>query len=437
MKALFRQLILIILTWESRLVLRRYRPKIIGIAGSVGKTSAKEAVALVMKSRAFTRASAKSYNSEFGVPLTILDCDTAWDNPLGWLKNIAEGILLLAIKTPYPEWLVLEVGADRPGDTARLTKWLSFDAVVVTALPAITAHLEFYDSPEALVEEEGSLAYAVKPGGVVVLNIDDHNIKALAQKLESLPYHRRPKLITYGLKEGADVRGADFKLNYNDKDKLIGSSFIAHIETKHYLLELVETLGQEQMYPGLAALGVAYGLGFKLEPAVAALKKYRSPAGRTRLIPGIKNSLIIDDSYNAAPPAVQAALRTLAEAGAGGRKVAVLGDMLELGEYTMEAHREIGRRAGEVCDWLLLVGLRSKFTGEGALAAGLSPKNIKYFDTALEAGRALQNLIKRGDVILIKGSQGMRMEKVVEEVMANPEDKEKLLCRQEAAWQNR
>ncbi len=436
MKALLRHLILTILTWEARLVLKKYKPKVIGIAGSVGKTSTKEAIALVLKKNVYTWASSKSYNSEFGVPLTILDCDTAWDNPIGWFKNIIEGILLLVIRTPYPEWLVLEIGSDRPGDVSRLTRWLSFDVVVITALPGVTAHLEFYDSPEALVEEEGSLAYAVKSTGAVFLNSDDLNVRALIKKLEALPYNKRPQIVTYGLNEQADIRGSNFALSY-DQDKLNGSSFVASVETSHHQLKIIGSVGLEQMYPVLAALGVVRELGFKIEGAVMALKNYHSPVGRARLINGIKDSQIIDDSYNAAPPAVQAAIRTLAQVEAKGRKIAVLGDMLELGEYTMETHRDIGQRAAEVCDLLLLVGLRSKFTGESAQAAGLAAKNIKYFDNSFLAGQALQNLIKKGDAVLVKGSQGMRMEKVVEEVMANPEDKEKLLCRQDLAWQNR
>lgn len=419
------------------MVLKRYRPKIIGIAGSVGKTSAKEAIALVMKGVAHTRSSSKSFNSEFGVPLTILDLDTAWGNPLGWFKNIVEGFLLLMIKTPYPEWLVLEIGSDRPGDAARLTRWLSFDAVVITALPGVTAHLEFYDSPEALIEEEGSLAYAVKPSGVVVLNTDDVNVRALVKNLASLPYKKRPKIVTYGVDEKADISGSKFRLDYDHEDNLIGSSFGVAVEANHYYLNIKGSVGREQMYPCLAALAVNYGLGFKTERAVTALKNYRSPAGRARIIAGIKDSVIIDDSYNAAPPAVQAAIRTLAQVESSGQKIAVLGDMLELGEYTLEAHREVGRRVAEVADWLLLVGLRSRFTGEGAVEAGLNQKNIKYFDNSLAAGKELQGLIKAGDIILVKGSQGVRMEKVVEEVMAHPEDKHKLLCRQDAVWQGK
>ncbi|MBI2482014.1 MAG: UDP-N-acetylmuramoyl-tripeptide--D-alanyl-D-alanine ligase [Candidatus Vogelbacteria bacterium] len=437
MKALVRHLILTILTVEACLVLKRYKSKIIGIAGSVGKTSTKEAIALVLKKNTYVRASSKSYNSEFGVPLTILDCDTAWNNPFGWFKNIIEGILLLIIKTPYPEWLVLEIGSDRPGDVARLTSWLTFDLVVITALPGITAHLEFYNSPEALVKEESALAFAVKPEGVVFLNSDDNNIQDLAKKLEFLSDDKRPKIITYGLNEQADIRGANFRIDYDTKNKAVGSGFEVRVATNHYQLKITDSVGLEQMYPMLVALGVARELGLDSESAVTALKNYHSPVGRARLITGIKDSLLIDDSYNAAPPAVQAAIRSLAQIETTGRKIAVLGDMLELGEYTIEAHRDIGVRVVEVCDLLLLVGPRSKFTGEGAQIAGMAIKNIKYFDTALEAGLALQNLIKKGDVILIKGSQGMRMEKVVEEVMAHPEDKEKLLCRQDLAWQNR
>jgi UDP-N-acetylmuramoyl-tripeptide--D-alanyl-D-alanine ligase len=155
------------------------------------------------------------------------------------------------------------------------------------------------------------------------------------------------------------------------------------------------------------------------------------------LLAGIKDTLLIDDSYNASPAAVESALATLVKMETTGRKIAVLGDMLELGPLTIEAHRQIGAMAASAVDYLITVGLRTQFLAEAATKKKLPKKSQKHFDTYHGVGEYLQNLIAPGDVILIKGSQSIRLEKVVEEIMAHPEDKEKLLVRQEPEWQKR
>ena len=167
-----------------------------------------------------------------------------------------------------------------------------------------------------------------------------------------------------------------------------------------------------------------------------ALVNYRSPAGRLTLIKGIKQSNIIDDTYNASPLAMREALETLKRLKAK-RKIAVFGDMLEIGKYTMQAHEEIGHFASKVIDILITVGTRAKFIAEGAAKFGMSKKSIFQFDDVNKAGIFLQDKIQKGDLILIKGSQGVRMEKIVEEVMAEPQRAEELLVRQTPVWKKR
>lgn len=168
-----------------------------------------------------------------------------------------------------------------------------------------------------------------------------------------------------------------------------------------------------------------------------ALKSYCGSLGRMKLIDGIKGSCVIDDSYNASPVAVEAALKTLENIKTKGLKIAVLGDMLELGKYTTEEHKKIGKLAGGVCDLLLVVGLRAKSMVAGALLGGLSEKNIIEFEDSQKAGKYLEKIVKEGDIVLVKGSQSMRMERTVEEIMAHPEQKSQLLVRQEEEWRRR
>src|SRR3989338_1816365 len=163
MKNLFKKLIVFIITLQARAVLRKYKPMIVAVTGSVGKTSTKDAIYAVLSKSARVRKSEKSFNSEIGLPLTILGAPNAWSNPFRWLANIVDGLFLIWFDAPYPEWLVLEVGADRPGDIRSLAGWLPVDIAVITRLPEVPVHVEFFDSPEAVVEEKASLIDAIKP----------------------------------------------------------------------------------------------------------------------------------------------------------------------------------------------------------------------------------------------------------------------------------
>ena len=163
-----------------------------------------------------------------------------------------------------------------------------------------------------------------------------------------------------------------------------------------------------------------------------ALSAYRGPAGRLKILKGIKNSFLIDDTYNASPSSTHLALETLKELPAK-RKIAVLGDMLELGKYSIQAHRDAGNFAGTLADILITVGSRAKFIADAA-GNQMSKENIFSFDTSVEAGQKARELVQEGDLVLIKGSQGIRMEKIVEEIMAEPEKKKELLVRQSKKW---
>ncbi|MCK5027793.1 MAG: hypothetical protein KAS07_05230, partial [Candidatus Pacebacteria bacterium] len=156
-----------------------------------------------------------------------------------------------------------------------------------------------------------------------------------------------------------------------------------------------------------------------------------------RLLEGIKGSIVIDDTYNASPVAVLAGLETVKRLKTKGRKIAVLGDMLELGGVAIEAHKEVGEAVGKSCNFLFAVGPRARYIIDGALIGGMSEKNIVEFPDAHTAGKHVERMLKKDDIVFVKGSQGMRMEKAVEEIMAHPENKGQVLARQEKEWQNR
>ena len=155
-KRLVKPIIVAVLACAARAVISRYRPRVVMVTGSVGKTSTKDAVAAALSERFFVRKSEKSFNSEFGVPFTILGVGNPWANPIAWLSVIKKFFVLMLLPNHYPNLLVLEVGADKPGDLQRILRIARPDAVVVTHLPEIPVHVEAYSSPEAVREEAGS-----------------------------------------------------------------------------------------------------------------------------------------------------------------------------------------------------------------------------------------------------------------------------------------
>src|SRR3989344_3190591 len=423
MKKILRAVIVLLLTLAARLVLRKYRPQIVAVTGSVGKTSAKDAIYSVLSGSYFIRKSEKSYNSDIGIPLAILGLSTGWGSLLLWGKNVVQGFALLLFPNHYPRWLVLEVGADRPDDIRRIAKWLSADGVVVTHLPDVPVHVEFFGSAEELFLEKKSLVDALKRGGALILNADDERVMAFRGGRETM-------VITYGMSRGAAVRASNVSISYKNGVP-IGMHVRVNYEGSSVPLQVNGSLGVQHVYPLLAAAAVGVSLKLNLIKMAESLSGHVSPPGRMRLIAGINNSVIIDDSYNASPVAALEALKTLGEVKAAGRKIAVLGDMLELGRFSVEEHRRVGVEAAKVASLLVTVGIRSRYTAGAAREGGMKPEQVLSFDDAASAGKELATLVSSGDVILVKGSQLMRMERVVEALMKHPEEKEKILVRQD------
>lgn len=439
LKQIIKKIIIAALTLEAKLILRKYDPKIIAVTGNVGKTSTKEAIAAVLGSRFFVRKSLKSYNSEFGVPLTIIGSETGWNRIFAWVKILGDGFVLIFKKRDYPHFLVLEIGADRPGDIQKISKWVKPHATVVTSIGEVPVHVEFFAGPEMLAREKSKLVQNTRIGGHVLLNYDDDTVLAMKNKA-------RANVITYGFGEGADVRGSNYSISYergeNGLERPEGFSFKADYKGNSVPVRIHESFGKKQMYSALAALAVGVSQELSILDLSSALSLYKSPPGRLKLIEGIKKAWILDDTYNSSPAALHAALDLLKDFpasprqnGETGRKIAVIGDMLELGKFTIDAHKAVGQRIGSVAQILCTVGPRARFIAEEARETGFSKNRIFEFSDSVEAGRMLETEIAEGDIILVKGSQAMRMEKIVETIMRHPEKKEELLVRQEKEWQ--
>lgn len=429
MKSFFKSALVFLLTLEARLVLTKMKPRIIAITGSVGKTAAKDALIAVLGKKYHVRGSEKSFNSELGVPLTVLGLPNAWQSLFMWLRNLGEGALAVVAPGTYPELLVLEAGVDRPGDMRHLAAWLVPDTVVLTRFPDVPVHVEFFKSPEAVIEEKRFLKHALKKKGTLIINADDPNMAN-----EKITEGQR--LLSFGFSDRALVRGTFPEMVYENEEP-VGMRMKIEYKGKSMPFVLRGALGTHHLYPVLAGFAVGVAEGMHEIEILEALQNYMPPKGRMHLLPGKSGAVLIDDSYNASPEALSAGCEAVEhiQTPVGAKKIAVLGDMMELGTFSVREHEKAGKHVARVADIFVAVGLRMKDAARTAREAGMH--EVVECKDAQEAGVYLAPLLRKGDVIFIKGSQSMRMERVVALLLAHPEEAERYLVRQEEEWKKR
>jgi UDP-N-acetylmuramoyl-tripeptide--D-alanyl-D-alanine ligase len=319
------------------------------------------------------------------------------------------------------------MATDHHGDLEYLASIAPPDVSVLTAISE--EHTEFLGDLDGVAKEEGSIVRALREHGTAVLNGDDVRVAALRSDAKHA--------LMFGFDETADVRAERVQ-----PELALGTVFTRFdlvIGGHRYPVNLPNALGDGNVYAALAAASVA--LAFHVDPAVIpyGLAEYQPPPGRLRVLPGIKDTMLIDDTYNSSPRAAELALKTFQQLPlrSNGRRVAVLGDMLELGALTEDAHYRVGQLAAHSgIEWLIGVGPSSATLCRGAREAGMADERVFHFQNSQEAGRFLQDRAHPGDLILIKGSQGIRTEKIVKEMMAEPERAEELLVRQSKDWLN-
>jgi UDP-N-acetylmuramoyl-tripeptide--D-alanyl-D-alanine ligase len=353
---------------------RRFDVRVVGITGSVGKTTTKEAVHSVL-SRSFpTLKSEESYNNEIGVPLTLLRLDESHQR------------------------VVAELGMYALGEIAHLAGIALPQVGVVTNVT--DSHLERLGSLERIAQAKAELVEALPPDGTAILNGDDPHVKAMAGLSKA-------RVFCYGLSPDNDLWAS-----HVESRGLDGVRFQLHFgrETMHVKIPL---LGRHSVHTALAAAAVGLVEGQPWGLIVAGLRDIEVQL-RLLATPGVSGSTLIDDSYNSSPTSSLAALNLLAEL--KGRKIAVLGDMLELGSYAEEGHRKVGRRVAEVADELVTVGELGALIGLEAIAVGMNESEVFFAEDNDQAVEFLRDLVSSGDLVLIKGSRGMHMEDIVAEL---------------------
>ena len=350
----------------------KFKVKIVAITGTNGKTTTKEMIAEVLSKKYKVLRSEKSFNNQVGVPLTLLKI------------------------TPETEVLVLELGMNQPGEIKILTRMANPDLGLITNIGP--AHLEFMGSLEKIAQAKFELLDNMDEKGKIVLNVDD---PWLSKKAKT----EKRKVFTFGLEKEADFAASNIVQN--------GNGFFSFSANGTVPISL-RLLGKHNIYNALAAFSVGSILKVGNEKIKEALEDYTPVQLRMELseVDGIK---ILNDSYNANPVSMQMALETLKEMKTSGNKVAVLGDMLELGEKSLEYHKKIGERVKECqIDYLFTLGELSSGITQGAKEKGFKSENIFPFKDKKSLLETLLEILKPGDVVLFKGSRKMGLEEIVE-----------------------
>ncbi len=357
--------------WREQLELR-----VIGITGSVGKSTSKELAAEVLEQRYRTYKNEGNLNNEIGLPLSLLKI------------------------TPAHERAVLEMGFYVPGEIALLSDIAKPQVGVITNISEV--HLERAGSMEAIVKGKRELVENLPPDpeGVAILNIDDPRVREMAERTEARVFY-------YGLSMEADLWAGDI-----EGLGLEGVRFVFHHGGETFRVR-VPLLGRHSVHTALRAAAVGLTEGLPWDRILAGLTQTHSQL-RLVAVNGPGGSLILDDTYNAAPASVLAALNLLEDL--DGRRIAVLGDMLELGEFEERGHRLVGARAAQVAQRLITVGERARWIGEEAVRAGLAESEITTLSDIDEAVEHLRREIGTGDIVLIKGSRGLGMDKIVSDL---------------------
>jgi UDP-N-acetylmuramoyl-tripeptide--D-alanyl-D-alanine ligase len=352
--------------WRERFPIR-----VIGITGSVGKTSTKDLVYSVLSRRYRTLKSPGNQNNEIGLPLALLKLQR------------------------YHQRAVLEMGMYTTGEISRLCEMAQPEIGVLTIVGPV--HLERAGTMEAIVAAKQELVEALPAYGTAVLNKDDALVMGMAA-------HTKATIFTYGLDSSADLWADNIR-----SMGLEGVGFTLHYGREAMNVQ-VPLLGRHSVHTALraAAVGLVDGMGWP--EIVAGLSETKSQL-RLVAVPGPKDSIIVDDTYNSSPDSVMAACNLLKDL--DGRHVVVLGDMLELGHMAEASHRLVGRRAVEVADVLVTIGQLGRIIGEEALAVGMPADRVTMVADAVTAVPVLEEIIQEKDVILIKGSLGMRMDRIV------------------------
>ncbi len=424
MKKILRKLVLLELKALARRRLKRFTGKIIAVTGSTGKTGTKDAIYAVLNTRFRVKTTKKSMNSEFGLPLTILDIDSGFSSATKWSWYLLKGFFHSFMRD-HSDVLLLEMGVDKPGDMDFLLSIVKPDIAVFTNVAPVHLDEGQFKDLQEIFEEKSKLISALGEKGIAVLNIDDDLVASIAKK------RRGKRTVTFGKKREGDFWAGQVE------QSLEGLHFVLHHDTARHEVHS-RVIGDCHVYMLLPAIICGSLMDMEIADVVEAIKLFSLPPGRMSVIPAINGATILDSSYNSSPVALKEALLTLKVLGEKRRKVAVLGNMNELGKDSEKLHEGM---AGAICscaDVLITVGKYAKLMALKAVEKGFPESKVHHFNSPIDAAEFFKDHIVKNDLILVKGSQNrVRLERFVKEIMAFPEDSRSLLVRQERVWSSK
>ncbi len=398
-KDFLRKFISLILRLEAGIVLWKYKPKIVAITGTVGKTTTKTILEYGLKDEINLRASPKGYNSDIGVPLTILGLTTQKVSVFAWIKNILLGIKVIFNKK-YPKILILEIGANYKNEIKRNAKLIQADIVILTRLPKTMAHMEFFQNRQEFVKEKLSLVKFMKKDGVIFYNNDDDSIVSEIKNFKQ-------QKISFGFQKTSEIQIKNSEINKDEEQFPIGMNFLIKYNQQEFSFFLRGILGDSFSYPLAVLLGISKYLNINISSQKLTQNFIPAP-GRLRIIKGKRNTLIIDDSYNAIPISVKNGINVLKKLDWKYRKIYVLGRIAEMGEKTREAYVEALEYIGSNVDVLLLVNTH-KYVPEliknDYKKIFVFDKETNFLDNTEKAGEFLNEFIRDNDLLIFKGSR--------------------------------
>ena len=428
MKKKVEKLILSWLLIATKLQLKKNNPTIIGVTGSAGKTSAVKAINEVLKTK-YSVKSTLTGNSETGIPFEILDIPIRNWSGLGWLVVLKLSLWRLISHWPKYELLVVEMGIDsdqEPKNMEYLLKIIQPQMGVFLNVNNVHGlNLSGSDTIKAITAEKGKLLLSLPKNGLAIYSQDHESIVDLVKSIDV-------KKLAFSIAQPADMQLLKYRVS------LKGTEFVFISSGKQYTLKIEKQLLLKESFGGLAtALLLGQKLGIEIEQGIKTLEKnFELLPGRSTLIKGINSSMIIDSSYNSSFEPTAAALRMLGEVSVRGQKIAVLGDMREIGKQEKADHEELAKIAAKNADEIILVGpLTAKYTLPQLKKLKFAKTKTHSFTTAYEALETVKKLVGQHDLILVKGSQNtIFLEIIVKEIMEHPEQASKILCRQSKYW---
>jgi len=422
-----RKLLQKILRFMAKVVLRKYRPQIIGITGSVGKSSTKEALALVLGVGYDVRKAEGNYNNEIGIPLTVIGAKSGGNSAFAWFRVFLKWLFVVVFPVKYPDFLILEIGIDRPGDMDYILEFIPVNVGITTLVSS--SHVAYFGSVANIAREKEKLVAVLPEDGIAILNADDKRTLRMRDKTSA-------KVITYGFSEEADVR-ADNLIFHREAKRVEGFSLKVNFDGKTLPLRLPKLVAKHHIPAALAALSAGVALKMNVVEIATALEDFEPLPGRLRLLPGRDNIILLDDTYNSSPASTRAALDVVKDLLAP-RKVVILGDMLELGEESEKEHAALVDAVKESgAQIIITVGKHMRALHEALLESGFSRKQVLWLPDPLSAMEAVMNIVRAEDLILIKGSRSMRMELITEQLLIDPRAASAYLCCQSSEWRSR